>query len=358
VKKPETPETPSVMAPILLLESVGEPAQILAEATPENNGVMTVRVPFYVGNAVASIAGFGRKVYFPTGILAETVATGNRRIAAKAPGMTSYARHSHATSKAEVPAGDVIALEIQGSKGFATIAVNGTRWGQDIQALARAQQLRAVSLRTDEMAPNGGYGVMERKVNGELMLEATSLDMAGIDFAPDGAAMPTYGVEVLAAEAAVEPAPIQPPRRNTMDPITLDGLRAENPQIVAEIEAPFRKELETLKSEKAEMIQAEAARKRDQMVESIAAKFPDPATALPALKQLCAEAKSADEVAALAMPLLLENLNQTPPELEVSPADKLRAMFTPGGRGQKIQAEASTINVEKPNVNGFGVPSN
>lgn len=346
-------ENPRVLAPVLQLEQAGEGAQILAEGA-ENNGVMRVRVPWYVGNSVATIAGFNKKLYFPTGILAETASKGSAKIASKSPGMTSYARHSQATAKTELPCGDVIALEVQGSKGYATIDVNSTRWGQDIQALARAGQLRAVSLRTGV----GGYGVVERKVNGELMLEATSLDLDGIDFAPDGAAMPTYGVEVLAAEAAVEPAPTQPQRRHTMDPITIDGLRAEYPQIVAEIESPLRKELDALKTEKAALIQAEAVRKRDGLIAEIAAKFPKPDEALPALQTLCAEAKTADEVAALAMPLLLDNLTQTPKEPEVSAADKLRAMFSPGGRGQTIQAEAATNQTDEPSVLGFAIPTN
>jgi hypothetical protein len=317
---------------------------------------MRLRVPWYVGNSVARIQGFSKKLYFPSSILSETASKASGKIIAKAPGLSSYARHSHAMTKDELPAGEVVALEVDGNRGYATIDVNSTRWGQDIQALARAGQLRATSLRS----PVGGYAATERKVNGELMLEVTSLDLDGIDFAPDGAAMPTYGVEVLAAEAAVEPAPTIPSRRNhSMDEITVDGLRAESPQVVKEIEAPLQAQIDALKTERDAQITAEKARERDALVAEIAAKFPDPAAALPELQKLTAEATSKDEVAALAMPLLLENLSTAKVEAAkvTSPADKLRAMFPNSGAGQTITAEVATLD-DSNSIDGFAVPSN
>ncbi len=337
-------------APVLMVDA-GD-IQILAEGSDENTGVMRLRVPWYVGNSVARIAGFSKKVYFPDGILAETAAKASRVMEAKAPGLTSYARHAHAMTKDQVPAGEVVALEHDGHKGFAVIDVNSTRWGQDIQALARAKQLRATSLRS----PTGGWQGVERNINGESMLKLTSLDLEGIDFAPDGAAMPTYGVEVLAAEAADEPAPTQVPRRtHSMDDITVDGLRAESPQVVKDIEAPLKARITELEQKVDAQIAAEKVRERDALIAEIAAKFPDPDAALPELQKLCAEATSRDEVAALAMPLLLENLTAVKAEPAKSPEDKLRAMFPGSGAGQTIQAEA---HVETETIDGFAVPSN
>ncbi len=344
----ETPITAEIMAPVLMLEAIGEKIEILAEATPENNGVMRVRVPWYVSNSVARIAGFDKKIYFGGGILAETTDEGNRTIEAKSPGMTSYARHAHAVTKTELPAGNVVALEHDGTKGHAIIEVNATRWGQDIQALARADQLRATSLRS------GRFQVVERKVNGEVMLEATSLALDGIDFAPDGAAMPTYGVEVLAAEAAVEPAPTIPSRRNhSMDEITVDGLRAESPQVVKEIEAPLQAQITELQGKLDSRIQAEADRKRDALLAEIATKTGKPLTEV---TELFADAKTDAEVATRALPLLLEGLTSEPEAPKPTAEDRLREMFKTSGRSQAIQAEVPTE--EGPNIDGFAVPSN
>lgn len=144
-----------------------------------------------------------------------------------------------------------------------------------------------------------------------------------------------------------------------MDEITVDGLRAESPQVVKEIEAPLQARITELEAKVEAQITAEKARERDALVAEIAAKFPDPAAALPELQKLCAEATSKDEVAALAMPLLLENLSAAKvEEAKVeSPADKLRAMFPRSGAGQTIQAEAATLD-QTNSIDGFAVPSN
>lgn len=341
---------PRVLSTYLGLEAGA--IQILSAEGEPDSGVMRVRMPFYVGNSVAKIPGFGKPVYFGSSILPNIVAEGNRKIAARRQAMTVYSRHANAVNADRLPVGAVTNLEAEGKVGYATIEIAPTSEGRDVQALIRAGHLNASSLRSAQFA------MAERKVNGELMLEPTSIALDGIDFAPDSPAMPTYGVEVLAAEAAVEPAPTQPPRRkHPMDDITIDGLRAENPALVTQIEAPLKARIGELEGKVNSLVEAEGTRRRDALVAEIASKFPSPEVALPELQKLCAEAKSADEVAALAMPLLLENLNQAKKEPDLAPADKLRAMWTPGGRGQTLTAEGTTTD-EAPSVLGFSIPTN
>lgn len=138
-----------------------------------------------------------------------------------------------------------------------------------------------------------------------------------------------------------------------MDEITVDGLRAESPQVVKEIEAPLQAQITELQGKLDSRIQAEADRKRDALLAEIATKTGKPLTEV---TELFADAKTDAEVATRALPLLLEGLTSEPEAPKPTAEDRLREMFKTSGRSQAIQAEVPTE--EGPNIDGFAVPSN
>jgi hypothetical protein len=199
-------ETPQTLIQYLVLDSKGALPKpvVLEEATAENNGRMRIKVPFYVGDSISKAPGFNEKLYFPRTQLAPLVSETNRKIGEAKQPLTVYARHAHAMTADLLPIGAVVETLVgeDGRTGYAIMDILPTDpHGKNAQMLIDAGMLNAVSLRSEY----GNYQVEKKKINGEAMLEATITTINGIDFAPDGPAMPTYGVEVLAAEASVEP---------------------------------------------------------------------------------------------------------------------------------------------------------
>lgn len=360
--------------------------EILAEGgydpllPPIPAGVMRVRVPFYVGESTVKIGGFSKPLYFPTDALPGIVAEGNRQIGiGNAPNITSYARHAHAESASHLPIGKVIKLEQVGSVGYGIVDIAPTRsGGRDVQILIEAGQLNSVSLRASDYED-----LQDVKINGEPAFAARIKRLEGIDFAPDGPAMPTFGVTRLAAEAVVvaetvidseEESASTPAEEEVVDftTLTLEQIKAERPDLVKAIETPFSDKVTALTSEletavAANKVLAEKVTKSemDAEVAKVAAMFPDPAAALVVIAEACKNAKTAAEVAMIALPLVAEaykTAGATAPATVVVTAESVKTsaqvlaeMIAPG-KGQAIVAELKADEgVEK--YGGLAVPS-
>jgi len=333
----------SPLRPLLLLEGEVPKPVILQEAAEANGGVMRLKVPFYVGESIARAPGFTKPIYFPRSILPGIVQEGKRQIEEGKQPLNVYARHAHATSGDHLPVGAVVDLEQEGRIGYATLEVSPTSTGRDIQVLAQNKHLNAVSLRSGL----GRFELEDRKVNGQPMLTPLRLAIDGVDFAPDSPAQPTWGIQILQEDARVEaakaPANHPTPRRRTPrlmseDELTLDTLRAEYPEIVAEIEAPLRRENQQLTSRLNVLEQERNARLRDEKLREIAGNFPDPEKALPVLQELCSDCETDAQVAERAFPVLLEALKRAKateePAIERPTREVLLEMFQPGGAGK------------------------
>jgi len=352
-----------VLATTLSLEGLGKPT-IVQEASADTGGRMKIRVPFYVGNSIARAPGFDKRIYFSAEILPGIIQEAKAQIREGKQPLNVYARHAHAISGDHLPIGAVVDVEQEGRIGYSIIELEPiVPDGVNAMTLIRGKKLNAVSLRSRE----GQFELEEKKVNGEIMLEPTRMAICGVDFAPDSPAQPTYGIEMLAAEARVEDVPASrksQTRRNRMpDEINLEMLKAEHADVVAEIEAPLRKELAKVVGERDALVAEKRLGERDAHIEEIAQQFPDPKKALPLLQEHCKEAKSKDDVAKLAMPVLLKALNATKPlTQEKSTEDKLLELFpTKGGSGdQTIVAENSKGAgdiVAEATVDGLPIPA-
>jgi hypothetical protein len=361
------------------------PRPIVQEAPSEDNGgKMRVRVPFYVGESVSRAPGFDKKVYFPKSLLPSVVQEGKAQIAEGRQPLTVYARHAHATSGTDFPVGKVVDMEQEGRLGYAVLEIaptEGATGGKNVQTLIQAGHLNAVSLRSGA----GRFELQEKKVNGELMLQAARLAIDGIDFAPDSPAMPTYGIEVLAAEASVA----DPPRfrrgrarsehRRTStrmsEDLTATIVRAEYPEVAREIEAPLRDQNKSLTAENAGLkeqieklegelsgLRAEAVkRERDEYVDELANRFPEPEKAKAVLAEMAAEYQTKDEVARGLKPVmvLLQHSLQAEREPEKPLADKLLELFPRSGSGRTLTQERRDEPVDDgiERIMGLQVPT-
>lgn len=366
-----TQEDIRLSAVLVLDEAIGE--AITQEAVPDadaSDGVMRIKVPFYIGNSVARTAAFKKPILFPSSLLPQIVEEGTRRIAEGKMPLTVYARHAHAMSAEEMPIGKIVALEHDNRVGRAVIdIVDDGRYGTQTQRLIKAKMLNAVSLRSEE------FELEDAKVNGQMVLEAKVLQLAGIDFAPDGPAQPTFGIEVLAAEAVVEH---NPPPDEEDDPhmeITLERVRAEAPAIVQEIERPLREQITSLTAERdsaiterdaerakvIELEKATAKSEADAEVAKLAAEFPQPAEALKVLQEKCKDCANAAEVKAAVAPILLDALKHATkpvaPAGDEKPAGMLLAEMFGKPRGQVITQDATHEDEsESERVWGLAVP--
>jgi hypothetical protein len=247
---------------ILGQDGVAKP-DILQEASTETNGRMRIRVPFYVGDSIAHAPGFSEKLFFPKAALVPIVTEANNKILENKQPLTVYARHAHAVTADYLPIGAVVETLVgeDGRTGYAVMDILDTDpHGKNAQKLIKAGMLNAVSLRTDY----GNYTVEKKRINGEAMLQANITSINGIDFAPDGPAQPTYGIQVLMAEASVEPfiepeaTPVVEPvaeksspkskRSQNMDELKLEDVKAR-PDIVEQIVAPVKAQLSQVREE-------------------------------------------------------------------------------------------------------------
>lgn len=354
-----------ILQPFLTLAKDGDLAALVQdEPSPQNGGVMTLRVPFYVGNSVAYARGIDRKLRFGLEKLDGIIARGNARISESKQPITVYARHAHATSADKLPVGRVVKLERSGGTGYAIEEIAPTTDGRDVQTLARNKMLNATSLRANA----DSYLLEEITINGEPAWDV-DLDLDGIDFAPDGPAQPTYGIEVLAAEARVEPVVITPKRsERVLEEITLEAVRGKT-EIVQAIEAPL-KEANVKLTQELEKVKADLAAANEKIstheiavyVRELAGQFPDPEKALSVIQELCKDEKTKEAIAAKVMPLLLDALKKAPAqtiETPKPPANPFLELFPGSGSGQVIGLEAlSGKKAEEGEVvTGLAVPA-
>jgi hypothetical protein len=320
----------------------------LEKPSAANGGVMKMRVPFYIGGSVAKAPGIKKPIYFAKELLPSIVAEGKRQIAEGKQPITVYARHALAADGGNLPAGIVADLEQEGSVGYATLEISPTitSGGKDLQVLAENKHINAVSLRSGA----GRFEMKDVLVNEQPMLTPTKLLLDGIDFAPDGPAQATYGLEILQEARVIdEPPSIEKPNRRVqrVSDLTLEALKADSPSLVAEIEAPLRQEILTVKAERDALLAEKTSAARKAKLEELAARFPKPDEALPILLELCKDCQTDDEVALKAFPVLLEALGEQKAATE-DPRSKLLDMFKNSGRGQSVVQEHQTDELDLP----------
>lgn len=325
----------------LSLEDPGMPGLSL-ETVKDNkdNGILSVRVPFFIGNSLANIPGFDERLYFNASALPGLIAEGQARITEAKRPINVFARHAHAHSQAELPIGVVRGFSQKGSVGYADLDIISEGLGAQAQSLIRNKMLNAVSLRSKK----GNFEVQEKSINGEDVLEVTQISIDGIDFAPELPAMETYGIEQLAAESVVSD---RSEKSEKEADIVADGdLNLENVRkrsdIVLEIERPLREQVASLTAErdssvkelgswKERAIAAEALVAKSNLeafLREIASSFADPAATYGVLAESVKDAKSKEEAQAIIMPVLLRGLKSKKAEIEAeAPKSKAEKLF-------------------------------
>lgn len=323
-------------APVLILEGNVPHPLIQEMPSAANGGVMKVRTPFFVGDSVARAPGIKKPIFFGKDILPAIVQEGNRQIGERKQPITIYARHAHAADGEHLPLGAVVSLEQEGRIGYATMEISPTSSGRDAQVLIQNGHLNAVSLRSGA----GRFELKDVLVNEQPMYTPTKLFLDGIDFAPDGPAQATYGLEILQERPSVEDAGSEEPQTKTTKKggrrimeLTLEAIRAENPSLIAEIEAPLRRELTAVTQERDALLEKDRKIAREAKLKEIAERFPKPDEAYPVLLELCRDCTTDDQVAAKAFPVLLEALGQKQAAEAEDPRRKLVSMYS--GRGQR-----------------------
>jgi hypothetical protein len=343
----------------LTMEAVNQQPSIVQEASPENGGIMKIRTPFYVGGSVARAKGFSKPILFQEKILPQIVANGMARIASGRPPLTVYARHAHADTKDHLPIGKVSALEQEGRIGYATLDVLDVKpYGEHVQALVRAGMLDAVSLRCEP----GSYQLEARRVDGTPMLVCESLDVDGIDMAPDGPAQDTYGFKILTQEAVVEnDVPVTENKETRVDePLTLEVVRKENPRIIEEVERPLKEQITSLTQERDALMQEKAVVQRDKTIEEISAKAGNPTEFAAHLRQVCDDSgvRDAAGVNALLAPILLQEMERmknsaaTPTETVEQKTARLWRVGGAGHVNEGATVAAPAITQEHVLLNG------
>jgi len=323
-----------VLTATLLLERVAKPVIIQDESLP--TGVMRIKAPFYISNSVSRAPGFTKKIVWQEKVLPELIQEGKAKIAQGQQVITSYARHAHALAQDDLPIGRVVDLEQEGGTGYATVDVYPVKpRGEHVQTLVQAEALNAMSLRSL------GYKLVAGKLDGEDVLLCEKLSLDGLDFAPDGPAQLTYGLQILSQEAVIETVPDGSPRpspkeetklSDQLPPITLEAVRADAPDVIEQIEAPLRQRITQLEGEMKKLVQADELRKRNITIQNYAAKTGNPDEFARILTELCDEQGITSEagVNSVVAPLLMQELErrqQQPAAPEKSKHDQLLDLF-------------------------------
>jgi hypothetical protein len=301
----------------IVFDTVAKPV-ILQEATTENNGVMRIRTPFYMGGSVSNAPNFTKRIVWQEKAIPATIAKAKAQLALGLQPITSYARHKHAQSGEHLPIARVVDVEQEGSVGYATVDVFPIKpLGEHVQTLVQNDALTAMSLRTND------YTLVAGKLDGENVLLCEEISLEGLDFAPDGPAQPTYGIKVLSQEAVIETTPEgepevppTPPTKETKlseqekQPLTLEAVRAEAPDVVEQIEAPLRAELAKLSKTHEALVQEGEIRDRDTAIAEYAKGTSDPEAFSKLLSEVCQEEKVTTRhgVNAIVAPLLMAEL--------------------------------------------------
>jgi hypothetical protein len=337
-------------------------AQVIQEATQDSGGRMRIKVPFIIGNSRTKAPGFKDPLYFPNSVVADAVGNAKAQIAEGKQPLTVYGRHAHALAFDHYPIGAVIDAEqaVVGGRemGFATLEIEPTSDGKDAMVLLRSNppKLNAVSLRS---AP-GKYTFERQKVDGVPHLVAQSpFGISGIDFAPDGPAMETFGVEILHQEARVESfQETSEEETHVPDELTLEMVRA-NAAIVQELERPLRdqvaaltQERDAVVTERDELKKIVTKAEKDAYVSKIGAKLTEAQRAL--VQSFAETVETKDQVAVAIAEILLEAPAAQNPT-EQSPLDKLKAHFFPtpngaNGAGVAVVQETTPTPEVSPTV--------
>ena len=352
----------------ILQESIDTEGQIA------NNGVMKIRVPFYVSGSTSKVSGLSTKVHWGDKALDTIIQEGTAQIAAKKQPLTVYPRHSHALSGHELPCGDVVQLERSGRLGMATIEVAPTSIGKDVQVLARTGKLNAVSLRSRK----GDYVLADAILDGEPVLVCERVGMAGIDFAPDDPSQETFGIEILNENDTPvmdvvppeDPDPATDKGRHMADdtPLTLESLRSDHPALVAEIEKSVKDELESVKAQNFTLTQevatfkvATEATELTNFIESVAVKSSDPETFRKHFSTLCQEKdiKTVAQATPHVVPLLLDALDAAKADAPVEPKKSTQSLLAelfpskgdgsgvPGANGKPKEGDEIVLTQEQ-----------
>jgi len=357
----EEMKLPETFQSILVLDG-DVPAPLILEQTEAEKeaGTLKVKMPFYIGESIAKPPHIPAKVYFPTSLLSETIAEGLKQIKAGKQPLTVYARHNHALSNDYLPIGGIVGLEQEGRTGYVILEIEPTTQGKDAQILLRKGKLNAVSLRSGPKR----FEMEEVRVNGEAMYKPTKLLLDGVDFAPDSPAMPTYGLEILTAEAKIEPVTKEKEVIQQVEPeLTLEAVRAR-PDIVEEIEKPFLKRLDeelaknkTLTAEVASLNEKVSRNDLIKYVEEMASKHPKKDEALKVFLELAEQCKTKEEFSAKVLPYFVDAAAAIKPAVTAETAqDRLKRLFQPTP-SQSITAETEdneTEDDDKPKFEKVG----
>lgn len=330
---------------------------VLQEPEAGANGVMRMRVPFYVGGSVSRASGFSKKILWQEKTLPQTVASMKANIEHGLQPLTVYARHAHALDHAHLPVGSITDVTQEGRIGYATLEIEPTSEGRDLQILAAGRKINAVSLR----AAPGNYKLRAERVNGEEMLVCEQITPDGIDFAPDGPAQPTFGIEMLNEEPKVEPiVTIEPVITNSKETsseveLTLEGLRESHLDLVQAIEAPLNDKIEGLKAERKDLRtrvetleQEKVAADKAAYVETVGAHMSQEAKA--ALVEFAGTVKTKEEVAVKVAEILVQAQAAAAVDRR-TPAEKLAStLFPQSGSGQTVTAEEPAVDLSKVDV--------
>lgn len=346
----------------------GRRAVVVQEATESTGGKMRVRIPFYVGNSESEAPGFKKPIFWPENSLPGIIQAAEAQLTQGQQPLTVYARHAHATDRRELPIGAVVGVEREGSVGYAELEILPTvPHGQNAQMLADAGHLNAVSLRSTR------FQLRDGKVNGAPRLICEGMAIDGIDFAPDGPAQPTFGLQILSQEAVIsdpDPAPTKNinkrnHRKGNMDEVTLENVPAD---VREQIEAPLRAQLAAATKERDELRQEKNVSDRNAYLREIASKCGDPETGFETLVALCEKhnATTREAAAPHVTPYLLQALeaartNTAPARTETveERAAKLFGGQTVGGKGVVNGGEQTAITQEadtREYISGLPLP--
>lgn len=341
---------------------------ILQEPAAGESGSMRMKVPFYVGGSKANAQGFRYPILWQESVIPRTVERMKGILAQQKQHLTVYGRHAHAHDGQHLPPGAVVDVVQEGRVGYAVLEIEPTTDGKDIQVLARAGKLNSVSLRAAPTAPDGkpGYKLALQKVNGEPMLVCEDMCPSGIDFAPDGPAQPTWGVQILNEAIDIAPLPqddpATPPHEEEPNVnLTLEALRSDHQDLVQAIEEPLQTRVveleEKLTKQKERRRAAEAKVEKIELeafLDKAGARLPEDKR--PLLKQLV-QGKTKGEAVALVADLML----QVPVAAAGAPAaptpeairqEVLQALMAGSGNGQPGQG----IDQDGGSGNGSKVP--
>jgi hypothetical protein len=197
------------------------------------------------------------------------------------------------------------------------------------------------------------------------MFKPTKLLLDGVDFAPNSPAMATYGREILAAEASVEPVIPEKKKevRPQVDEITLEAVRAK-PEIVEEIEKPLLKRIDQ-EMEKSKVLLAENATLKEQasrgelnaFVADMASKHPMKDEALKIFMEIASKCKTKEEFSAQVLPYFVNAASEMKAVTAETIEDKMAKLFPKTPSIPLVEEEEKEDSLVGERVGPLEVPS-